>query len=319
MKVLKLLGIFIALVSVLIGIYALVVILPTSNDVETIISTTELDTLKKQINDVDLELQKNVFANWDSVSYSALSTKIANKKADRKISQQDAENAKQYLNSQFVKKLFLLIKLEFKEEKCSKTKIDYYKKGIDFMNQKIKDSRIDSVYMIYNCYREISLWISKTLYTMTPRLNNSGEYNITWNPFSEFRNTIQNKRSDYCDNVLYKRYLLNIAELKNGLQVSEVDNKLDTGERYYYNGIRDGIISHYNNKKERLRKLRDEKLSEINTTSISETKKKSGIEKWYEMELSNYNKGLSNASISYDKQWSDDGSLGKYVFDYTKK
>ena len=320
MKILKLLGVFIALISVLIGIYALVVILPNSDDVEPIISSNELDTLKKQINNIDLKVQQIVSSDWDSVSYSALSKKIANKKADKKISKRDAENAEQYLNSQFVKKLFSLIKLEFKEEKCSKTKIDYYKKGIDFMNQKMNDSRIDSVYNIYNYYKEISSWVTKTVYTMESRVDvdKSDKYNIIWSPFSGFRRTIQQKRLDYCNNALYQKFLLNISELNNGLKESVVNEKLTRGENYYYDGIRDGIINHYTANKKRIRKERDEKLSEINHTSVSEVKEENEIEQWYEMELGNYFKRLSNVDISYKEQCGSSLLGGKYVLDYKK-
>ena len=63
MKLLKLLGGFIVLILALIGIYALVVILPNSDDVGPITSSIELNTLNKQINNIDLKPQQTYEQN----------------------------------------------------------------------------------------------------------------------------------------------------------------------------------------------------------------------------------------------------------------
>ena len=187
-------------------------------------------------------------------------------------------------------------------------------------DKKMNDSRIDSVYNIYNYYKEISSWVTKTVYTMESRVDvdKSDKYNIIWPPFSGFRRTIQQKRLDYCNNALYQKFLLNISELNNGLKESVVNEKLARGENYYYDGIRDGIINHYTTNKKRIRKERDEKLSELNHTSVSEVKEEGEIEQWYEMELGNYFKRLSNVDISYKEQCGSPLLGGKYVLDYKK-
>ena len=79
----------------------------------------------------------------------------------------------------------------------------------------------------------------------------SGFDGSSWNSFSSYSNSTLTEKSSIQENENYKQYLVNIKDIKDGLNA--IPSKLDNAKSRFYNDLANEIVYHYLNIEQSLR------------------------------------------------------------------
>lgn len=130
---------------------------------------------------------------------------------------------------------------EWKSSACTKNVIEKYNGAIKVIesndNNATKDPNVQKIKDVYSTY--ISAYsLAHQNIGLTPHFNGS-----SWNSYSSYSSSIDNKTKSMLNNSNYKTYLSNIVDIKNGL--SAIPQKLSVGKTRFYNGLANSIIRYY--------------------------------------------------------------------------
>ena len=92
---------------------------------------------------------------------------------------------------------------------------------------------------VNNVYNRARSFVQES-YEATPRFNGQ-----SWTPFSVYAKSVGRRKESIQENSDYRKYLSNISEIKNGL--NSVESKLSSAKDKYYSGLKDLIEDHFKN------------------------------------------------------------------------
>lgn len=130
---------------------------------------------------------------------------------------------------------------EWKSSSCAKNIIEEYSGAIKVIESKdnnaTKDPNVQKIKDVYLTYTTAYSLAHQNI-GLTPHFNGS-----SWNSYSSYSSSIENKMRSMLNNSNYKTYLSNIAEIKNGLNA--IPNKLSVGRTRFYEGLANSIEHYY--------------------------------------------------------------------------
>ena len=130
---------------------------------------------------------------------------------------------------------------EWKSSSCARNIIEEYSGAIKVIESKdnnaTKDPNVQKIKNVYLTYTTAYSLAHQNI-GLTPHFNGS-----SWNSYSSYSSSIENKMRSMLNNSNYKTYLSNIAEIKNGLNA--IPNKLSVGRTRFYEGLANSIEHYY--------------------------------------------------------------------------
>ena len=104
-------------------------------------------------------------------------------------------------------------------------------------NNATKDPNVQKIKNVYLTYTTAYSLAHQNI-GLTPHFNGS-----SWNSYSSYSSSIENKMRSMLNNSSYKTYLSNIVEIKNGLNA--IPTKLSVGRTHFYEGLANSIEHYY--------------------------------------------------------------------------
>ena len=167
---------------------------------------------------------------------------------------------------------------EWSSPSCRKSVVDGYIKALDTVcradgnaqaNNNVKKLRsINKVYRTALSVAHISIGLTH------------GFDGSSWRSFSNYSNAVKARKASVVSNAMYKEYLSNISDIKNGL--ASIDGRLQNARTAFYQSLSRAIISHYS----------DIPSSERNNTQLS---------------------SLRNARNRYNNEYRSNDALNSFV------
>lgn len=151
--------------------------------------------------------------------------------------------------SRAISRIDTLIFEEWGKSNCNDNVIKHYIAAtgkITEVNSEIRNHEtFKKIMSVYETYNTVNKFISKVI-GLTPIFNPT---NKTWNHFSTYRTTIENKLNSIKNNSNYTNYLSNITKFRNGL--NNIPNRLNEAQRTFYTQLGNNIINYFSNQLER--------------------------------------------------------------------
>lgn len=235
MKALKLVGTFILVLALFIGIFFLI----PSGDSGKLSPVDEnlYEKYRQQFtNDWEQAADWNeaLFkGNYDMVQQ--LSTQYGGDKIDA-LRQLNTRSAVEVVK----KKVFD----EWASPTCRKAVIDQYVNAVNTVKKTDatagQNDDVKKILSVNSTYRSAYNLAHKGI-GLSPRFDGSG-----WQSYANYAQSIKNQKASILRDNNYTQYLSNITDIKNGLNA--IDGKLQKGRASYYQSLAQSIISYYRNK-----------------------------------------------------------------------
>lgn len=132
---------------------------------------------------------------------------------------------------------------EWDKSDCKKSVIDRYAGAINVITGKdgnaSSNTELRKAKSVNATYQEAYALAHRPL-GLTPTFNGT-----SWNSYSDYSNSILQKKSSIIGSTNYTTYLKNITDISQGL--SAIEGKLSTGRTTFYNALANKICAYYNN------------------------------------------------------------------------
>lgn len=232
MKIIKLIGIFIIVAGVIVGILFLSGIgggnKPLPQMDSEILADYKQD-FKKNWDDIQ---------DWDYKTFKRHCDDIRTLKSKYDVSELDDYNLNEALEI-VNKKIFDL----WSSSGCKKSEVDKYITAVDtivrYDSRMAENTGIKKIRRVNSSY-ETARSLALKSFVLSPKFNGS-----TWQNFNTYADEQKAMKQNILDNSDYKEYLSNISEIKNGL--NSLDSKLGTARSNFYSNL-EGLIYDYFNK-----------------------------------------------------------------------
>ena len=222
MKVLKLLGIFIAVLGIVIGaLYIKSALTDTDSDDIKII-------LPDNVTDQRAEMEDfwNRAVDWDAKHFEAEYSHIQQCLHANYIDHAAANQLTSLLCNLVINRMHGLQVGEYHKSDCNIGIVKGYMKGIDAVCQKLSsynnDDRVRQLRDIEKLYDEISTF-GKSSFIPGNNLSENADGSHQWLDYDSYAKGRRQKAADYRENSTYLEFLKNITVLKNGISEESVN------------------------------------------------------------------------------------------------
>jgi len=232
MKALKLLGIFVIILAVVLGLLYLTGMVGPSQK-----GGTDSDEFKSQSEAIDEEWRDT---NWDTSLYKRWYYRL--NQDEETLGQDGLSILTDKLNEYAIPKLHAAMLEEFSKPDCNKATIDSLTIGLNMILEKSPE-RKDNIQLI-------ELLETKKLYEQALGMVSNGTFTFKtgwdgvdkWTPFSTHKSTLLRKRSDIQSNKYYKN-IQNITMISEGLK--KLEAKISKSLGSYRLQVENAIYSTY--------------------------------------------------------------------------
>lgn len=229
MKAIKIFGVFILILSGVVGVFYLV----HGKNFKPMpsISNTTYQSYREQI-ERDWELA----GDWNEQLF------LSHRDLLRQLSVQYETTTLNDLNTKTAieiiqKRIFE----EWSSPSCSKVTVDKYNNAIKVVesqdNSAKDDPNVQMIKRVYDVY-SAAYGLSHQRVGLSPHYDGS-----KWNSYSAYSSSMTNKRNSILSNSDYKEYLTNIVDIKHGLE--DLPGKLANGRKLFSEELAGSIISYY--------------------------------------------------------------------------
>ena len=244
MKILKLLGIFIAILGIVIGaLYIKSALTDTDSDDIKII-------LPDNVTDQRAEMEDfwNRAADWDAKHFEAEYSHIQQCLHANYIDHAAANQLTSLLCNLVINRMQGLQLGEYRKSDCNIGIVKGYMKGIDAVCQKLSsynnDDRVRQLRDIEKLYDEISTF-GKSSFIPGNNLSENADGSHQWFDYDSYAKGRRQKAADYRENSTYLEFLKNITVLKNGISEESVNSRLTKGKKSYGSALANAIAVAY--------------------------------------------------------------------------
>ncbi len=244
MKILKLLGIFIAVLGIVIGaLYIKSALTDTDSDDIKII-------LPDNVTDQRAEMEDfwNRAADWDAKHFEAEYSHIQQCLHANYIDHAAANQLTSLLCNLVINRMHGLQVGEYHKSDCNIGIVKGYMKGIDAVCQKLSsynnDDRVRQLRDIEKLYDEISTF-GKSSFIPNTNLSENADGSHQWLDYDSYAKGRRQKAADYRENSTYLEFLKNITVLKNGISEESVNSRLTKGKKSYGSALANAIAAAY--------------------------------------------------------------------------
>lgn len=231
MKILKLVGLFVIIAGVIIGI---LFIKPPGDE----------GSSNNGPNDMSLTEYKADFAkdwdekhDWDEKIFRRHCREIKTLAKDYDVTELNDYNiseASDIVNE----KIFSL----WKSANCKKVDVDRYRAAVDtivhYDAKMANNIGVKKIKEVYGVYADAYNFVIKPL-SLSPGFNGTG-----WNNFKNYAEQQRAHKNRILANPSYKNHLSNITQIKDGL--GNLDSRLSQAQRSFYIALENQIYAHYN-------------------------------------------------------------------------
>lgn len=244
MKILKLLGIFIAVLGIVIGaLYIKSALTDTDSDDIKII-------LPDNVTDQRAEMEDfwNRAADWDAKHFEAEYSHIQQCLHANYIDHAAANQLTSLLCNLVINRMHGLQVGEYNKSDCNIGIVKGYMKGIDAVCQKLSsynnDDRVRQLRDIEKLYDEISTF-GRSSFIPGNNLSENADGSHQWLDYDSYAKGRRQKAADYRENSTYVQFLNNITVLKNGISEESVNSRLTKGKKSYGSALAKAIAAAY--------------------------------------------------------------------------
>ena len=130
---------------------------------------------------------------------------------------------------------------EWKSPTCQRAVVNKYYNAVSFIKSKDSDANTDNnvklITQVYSVYNQAYNLAHQSI-GLSPNFNGT-----SWNSYSDYRESMLNKRNNMLNNSVYKSHLSNIKDIKEGL--NDIPNKLANGRSEFYNKLAQNIKNYF--------------------------------------------------------------------------
>ena len=244
MKILKLLGIFIAVLGIVIGALYIKSALTDadSDDIKIILPDNVTDQR------AEMEDFWNRAADWDAKHFEAEYSHIQQCLHANYIDHAAANQLTSLLCNLVINRMHGLQVGEYNKSDCNIGIVKGYMKGIDAVCQKLSsynnDDRVRQLRNIEKLYDEISTF-GKSSFIPGNNLSENADGSHQWFDYDSYAKGRRQKAADYRENSTYLEFLKNITVLKNGISEESVNSRLTKGKKSYGSALANAIAAAY--------------------------------------------------------------------------
>jgi hypothetical protein len=244
MKILKLLGIFIAVLGIVIGALYIKSALTDadSDDIKIILPDNVTDQR------AEMEDFWNRAEDWDSKHFEAEYSHIQQCLHANYIDHAAANQLTSLLCNLVINRMHGLQVGEYHKSDCNIGIVKGYMKGIDAVCQKLSsynnDDRVRQLRDIEKLYDEISTF-GKSSFIPGNNLSENADGSHQWLDYDSYAKGRRQKAADYRENSTYLEFLKNITVLKNGILEESVNSRLTKGKKSYGSALANAIAAAY--------------------------------------------------------------------------
>lgn len=244
MKILKLLGIFIAVLGIVIGALYIKSALTDadSDDIKIILPDNVTDQR------AEMEDFWNRAADWDAKHFEAEYSHIQQCLHANYIDHAAANQLTSLLCNLVINRMHGLQVGEYHKSDCNIGIVKGYMKGIDAVCQKLSsynnDDRVRQLRDIEKLYDEISTF-GKSSFIPGNNLSENADGSHQWLDYDSYAKGRRQKAADYRENSTYLEFLKNITVLKNGISEESVNSRLTKGKKSYGSALANAIVAAY--------------------------------------------------------------------------
>lgn len=244
MKILKLLGIFIAVLGIVIGALYIKSALTDadSDDIKIILPDNVTDQR------AEMEDFWNRAADWDAKHFEAEYSHIQQCLHANYIDHAAANQLTSLLCNLVINRMHGLQVGEYHKSDCNIGIVKGYMKGIDAVCQKLSsynnDDRVRQLRDIEKLYDEISTF-GKSSFIPGNNLSENADGSHQWLDYDSYAKGRRQKAADYRENSTYLEFLKNITVLKNGISEESVNSRLTKGKKSYGSALANAIAAAY--------------------------------------------------------------------------
>jgi len=244
MKILKLLGIFIAVLGIVIGALYIKSALTDadSDDIKIILPDNVTDQR------AEMEDFWNRSEDWDAKHFEAEYSHIQQCLHANYIDHAAANQLTSLLCNLVINRMHGLQVGEYHKSDCNIGIVKGYMKGIDAVCQKLSsynnDDRVRQLRDIEKLYDEISTF-GKSSFIPGNNLSENADGSHQWLDYDSYAKGRRQKAADYRENSTYLEFLKNITVLKNGISEESVNSRLAKGKKSYGSALANAIAAAY--------------------------------------------------------------------------
>lgn len=244
MKILKLLGIFIAVLGIVIGALYIKSALTDadSDDIKIILPDNVTDQR------AEMEDFWNRAEDWDAKHFEAEYSHIQQCLHANYIDHAAANQLTSLLCNLVINRMHGLQVGEYNKSDCNIGIVKGYMKGIDAVCQKLSsynnDDRVRQLRNIEKLYDEISTF-GKSSFIPGNNLSENADGSHQWLDYDSYAKGRRQKAADYRENSTYLEFLKNITVLKNGISEESVNSRLTKGKKSYGSALANAIAAAY--------------------------------------------------------------------------
>ena len=244
MKILKLLGIFIAILGIVIGALYIKSALTDadSDDIKIILPDNVTDQR------AEMEDFWNRAEDWDSKHFEAEFSHIQQCLHANYIDHAAANQLTSLLCNLVINRMHGLQVGEYNKSDCNIGIVKGYMKGIDAVCQKLSsynnDDRVRQLRNIEKLYDEISTF-GRSSFIPGNNLSENADGSHQWLDYDSYAKGRRQKAADYRENSTYLEFLKNITVLKNGISEESVNSRLTKGKKSYGSALANAIAAAY--------------------------------------------------------------------------
>lgn len=244
MKILKLLGIFIAVLGIIIGALYL----------KSALTDADSDDIKILLPDnaaeqrVEMEDFWSHAENWDAKHFEAEYSHIQQCLHANYIDHAASNQLTSLLCNLVINRMHSLQVGEYHKSNCNIDVVKGYMKGIDAVCQKLSsynnDDRVRQLRDIEKLYNEINTF-AKSSFIPNNNLSEDSDGSHSWFDYDSYAKGRRQKAADYRNDSTYLQFLNNITDLKNGITDESVNSRLSKGKKSYGTALAKAIAAAY--------------------------------------------------------------------------
>lgn len=232
MKILKLIGFFVIVAALFVGVSFIKGSEEGSENVPQ-----GADSIFTKLNE-KIELEWIGVNTWNQKLFDTQLYRVENNKDYIRKAQSDL--LIDAIGAHACAKIWDAMKAELSKSDCKKSEIKKLVAGKKYVVSKSQfassNANIKSVDSCYTSYKTIREFATKK-FKKDPEFNDA-----SWQNYSDYKAGQRKLKEKYLKDPYYK-YLKNIDEIKNGL--NEIDNKLSSAEKEYYANLSKKIIEYF--------------------------------------------------------------------------
>lgn len=242
MKFLKLLGIFVVLLGVVVGALFL-----STDDIEV---QTEDESLVDQSDQLISKIRNKwgTATAWDADLFREQEDDITRFRSSKLISESNKRELTHLLHITVIQKVKNRVFEEYGKTDCSYQVVEDNMKGIDIICQRQSDWKanpdvklLNDCFMTYKTIRSFA----RSSFSLDTKLEKNSDGTHQWRDYKSYMSSMESTAAGHRSNDIYREYLSNISELKDGLASENVKKKLNLGCTDYATKLATKLVEDY--------------------------------------------------------------------------